>query len=83
MQMEEFIKIIKEKNKLSEVFKIIREIDRDHNGYITQTELDDILKLLYPEEFKNVNLKAVYLPFTSIANKILVDYKKFRDYVLT
>ena len=32
---------------MREVFKIIKEIDRDNNGYVTQTELDDILRLMY------------------------------------
>jgi Ca2+-binding EF-hand superfamily protein len=25
----------------------IKEIDKDHNGYVTSTELDDIIKLSY------------------------------------
>ena len=29
--------------------RIIRNIDKDNNGYVTLTELDDILKLEYPE----------------------------------
>ena len=73
--------IIEKKNKLKELFNIIKEIDRDHNGFVTQTELDDILKLLYPKELKNVNLKPIYLPFASAANKVLVDYKQFRDFI--
>ncbi len=28
----------------------IKEIDKDHNGYITFTELEDILRLEYPKE---------------------------------
>ena len=31
--------------------RIIKSIDKDHNGYVTSTELDDILKILYPEPF--------------------------------
>ena len=27
----------------------ISQIDKDHNGYVTASELDDILKLYYPE----------------------------------
>lgn len=27
--------------------KTINSIDRDHNGYVTQTELDDILKHIF------------------------------------
>ena len=30
---------------------IIKSIDKDHNGYVTSTELDDILKILYPGPF--------------------------------
>ena len=33
--------------KLSEMMTIIRQIDKDRNGYITQTELDDIIKLIF------------------------------------
>jgi len=29
--------------------KFIAEIDSDRNGYITITEMDDILKMLFPE----------------------------------
>ena len=67
---------------MKELFKYIREIDRDHNGFVTQTELDDILKILFKQELENVTLKPIFLPFTSLANKVLVDYKKFRDYIV-
>lgn len=29
--------------------RIIRKIDKDNNGYVTITEMDDILKIIYPE----------------------------------
>lgn len=29
--------------------KMVYNIDKDHNGYITTTELDDILKIAYPQ----------------------------------
>jgi len=34
-------------NKLDGVMMTIKQIDKDHNGYVTRTELDDILKLFY------------------------------------
>lgn len=46
--------------------KKIRDIDREHNGYVTSTELDDILKLTYPVELKDKNLKLIFKPFASI-----------------
>lgn len=33
---------------MSEIFAMINSVDKDRNGYITNTELDDILKIAYP-----------------------------------
>ena len=47
------IKVIAADNKMEEVMRVIGQIDKDHNGYVTVTELDDILKLNYPDHFKD------------------------------
>ena len=47
----EMIKVIAADNKMDEVMRVIGQIDKDHNGYVTVTELDDILKLNYPDHF--------------------------------
>jgi Ca2+-binding EF-hand superfamily protein len=41
----EFFKVLHANNKLREIMLMVREIDGDHNGYITYQELDDIIKL--------------------------------------
>lgn len=43
--------------------------------------MDDILKVLYPEELKNVKLKNIFRPFCSSANKVLLDYKAFKKFI--
>ena len=43
----EFIQIINRNNKLANIIRMIKEIDASHNGYVTSTELDDIIKLNY------------------------------------
>jgi len=48
---------------------------------VTRTELDDILKLLYYKEFANRDLLPIIKKFSSIQNKILIDYKAFRDWI--
>ena len=68
--------------------KMIGEIDKDHNGYITQTEIDDILKIVYPNKieedgYKDANLKPIYRLFVSSANRVLVNYKLFRRFIAT
>jgi Ca2+-binding EF-hand superfamily protein len=60
----------------------IKSIDRDGNGYVTNTELDDILKLTFPDELPYKRLKPLFKEFASIQNRILIDYKKFRDKLL-
>jgi hypothetical protein len=32
--------------------KLIYSIDKEHNGYVTQTELDDILKIIFTSKDK-------------------------------
>jgi hypothetical protein len=68
--------------KLAQVMKCIKEIDKDNNGYVTSQELDDIFKLIYPEEFGDKDLKRVFRGFSSIQNTILIDYKRLRDYLV-
>jgi len=68
--------------KLASIIRNIKQIDRDGNGYVTSTELDDILKLTFPEELTMKRLKPMFKEFASIQNRILIDYKKFRDKLL-
>jgi hypothetical protein len=46
---------------------------------VTTTELDDILKLNYKEELGNKDTRLIMRKYASIQNRVLVDYKKFRD----
>ena len=68
-------------NQLIEVMKRIKEIDREHNGYVTSTELSDIIQISLPL-LKTMNLTSLLRPYASIANKVLIDYKRFRDEIL-
>ena len=46
--------------------KIIKEIDTDNNGYVTNQELDDIFKINYESELGNRDLKPVFKRFASL-----------------
>ena len=61
---------------------MIKEIDREHNGYVTSTELADILRITYGDELKDKNVKMAFQGFESIQNRILIDYKKFKEEVI-
>jgi Ca2+-binding EF-hand superfamily protein len=44
----------------------IREIDRDHNGYVTSTELEDIMRLTFPKELQGKNIQKIIRKYASI-----------------
>ena len=73
--------MIYQENKLDSMMITIKQIDKDHNGYVTRTELDDILKMLYPTELDNRDLIPIIKKFSSIQNKILIDYKRFITWI--
>ena len=66
---------------MADVFRTIYEIDKERNGFVTSTELDDILNLFYEQELATMNLKPMLKPYCSSANKVLLDYKKFREFI--
>ena len=77
----------------NELLKTIYKIDPDHNGYVTQTEIDDIVRHIFSNKFlmgENYSIKTLdlfdlrefYKPFASSANRVLVDYKKLRDFIV-
>lgn len=55
MNFEDLIEVFKFDNQILEIMKRIKEIDREHNGYVTSTELTDILHIAYPI-LKNRNI---------------------------
>lgn len=86
LTLEDIVYIFSQSNKMSEIFAMINSVDKDRNGYITNTELDDILKIAYPATFedgglKDGNIKPLFRKFASSANKVLIDYKSFRDHI--
>jgi len=48
---------------------------------VTRPELDDIMKMLYPNDLANRDLIPIIKMFSSIQNKILIDYKSFINWV--
>lgn len=63
--------------KLDKVWLAVRQIDQQRNGFVTNTELDDILKDVYPE-LKYYELQFLFKPFESNLNRVLIEHKKFK-----
>jgi hypothetical protein len=51
-------------------------------AYVTLNELDDILKITCPEKFSDKNLDPIIRKFSSLQNRILIDYKRFRQTIV-
>lgn len=49
-----------------DIMRRIKEIDREFNGYVTSTELEDILRLSYGQELTEKSLKAIFKKYASI-----------------
>ena len=79
MTEAELIALFLTDNKMSELTRRCREVDPAKNGVVTVVELDDIMRLLYPDELRDRDLSGVVAPFCALHNKILMDYRGFRD----
>lgn len=73
----DFVRVIAEDNKMKEINFTISQID-NHTGAVTKSELDDILKLNYPEKLKDKNLMPIISRFSANNNKILIKHKDFK-----
>ena len=78
----ELVDIIRGNNCMLDIMRRIKEIDRDFNGYVTSTELDDIIRLSYGKKLVGMNLMQIFKKYASIQNQILIDYRTFRDDIL-
>ena len=66
MSEAELVKVFYKNNKMSDIMRIILQIDKQHNGYVTVTELDDILKLTFKEELANKDTRPIMRKYASI-----------------
>ena len=62
----EFLRVLIENKKLLHIMRNIKEIDKDNNGYVTSTELDDIIKLHNHRDLYTKDLRSIIKPFASI-----------------
>ena len=61
--------------KLAELMHYIREIDEDRNGFVTQTEMDDILKVIFSKD----NLKQTDMRTEMLSPEDLAEVQKIDD----
>jgi len=70
--------ITKKKAQWGSIWKSIRLIDKDSNGFLLNNELEEIFKEHFPYELEDKSLKHFFHKFASIQNKQLIDYRKIK-----
>jgi len=73
---------VSQNNKLPQIVRDIKNIDKDNNGFILVNELNKIFKQHYISELEGKSLNKISRPFGSIQNKQLIDYRKFNVFLL-
>ena len=80
---EELIDMMFLTDRMKEIGLAIREIDPDRNGYITNQELDDIIRINYTKEMEGKHIFDFIKQFASSSNPILIDYNLFKKHMFT
>ena len=75
------ITMIVEDDRLKEINLAIREIDPERNGYVTNQELDDILRINYSTQMEGKHVFDFVKQFASVSNPILIDYNLFKKHL--
>ena len=83
IEEEDLINMIVEDDRSKEINLAIREIDPERNGYVTNQELDDILRMNYTSQMEGKHVFEFVKQFASVSNPILIDYNLFKKYVYT
>ena len=73
--------LAKSEKEYASMLRVIKDVDMDNNGFLTVTELDDILKLVYKVDFKDKDLSLFIKRFRSIQNRVLVDYRAVKKVI--
>jgi len=61
------------------IWKSIKKIDKDSNGYVTLEELDEIFREWYPLELEGKTLnRYLRLKYGSVSNRNLINYKQLK-----
>ena len=60
---------------------MIRAIDKEKTGCVTDQELSDIFKSCYPELLKEAEFKHLFYPFSLDQNRLLINYKHLFEYL--
>lgn len=72
---------LQKKDKWGGIWRTIKTIDKDSNGFVTPSELEEIFKEWFPLELNGKTLVNVFKKYRSETNKNFINYKLMKDYI--
>lgn len=73
----------KPNNFFAGIFKSIKKIDKDSNGFVTIEEIDEIFREWYPLEMEGKTLNRHFRKmYGSVSNRNLINYKQLKAEIL-
>lgn len=72
---------VKKKSNWGGIWKSIKTIDKDSNGYVTIDELEEIFREQFPMELDKRSLYHYFKKFCSVQNKNLINYKQIKEHI--
>ena len=61
------------------IWKSIKTLDKDSNGYLTREELDEVFREWFPIELEGKTLLSWFRRYGSIQNRNLINYKQIKQ----
>ena len=63
------------------VWRSVKKIDKDRNGYVTIEELDEIFREWFPLEMEGKTLQRWFRQWASVQNRNLINYREIKEQV--
>lgn len=61
------------------IWRSIRKIDKDSNGFVTIEELEEIFREWFPVELEGKTPYSYFRKFSAVSNKNLINYKPIKE----
>ena len=72
---------LKKKSNWGGIWRSIKTIDKDSNGYVTIDELEEIFKEQFPLELDKKSVYYYFKKFSSVQNRSLINYKQIKEHI--
>jgi hypothetical protein len=62
------------------IWRSVKTIDKDSNGFVFSDELEEIFREWFPMELEGKSLSQLFKHYSSVQNKSLINYKSIKEH---